>query len=368
MFINFWYAAEESHQLVAAPLHRRMLGQDFVLFRDSQGVAHCLSNVCAHRGGSLAHGKLKGDCIECPYHGWQFDGAGQCTKVPSLDADTNIPNRAKVDAYPTVEKYGLVFVFLGDLPEQERPPILTIPEWNQADWRAITDVFEWEINYQRSIENGIDTAHNEFTHTTHIGTSAGENYIPEFDMQNTEWGVELNFTAPGKASAEEGIMREASGKTEDGPTGMRTAQHGVSSMLAYIHPTPEFKIHGYMFETPVDEKNTRLFMIALRNFMLEPEHDAATRKMNKFVAMEDRDVLQRVRPIKTPASPQREILVPSDAPLARYRELLKEWEARGWRIDMDEVRRNQDGIAYAIPSPARRSEKGWVIDAVPLCN
>ncbi len=84
--------------------------------------------------------------------------------------------------------------------------------------------------------------------------------------------------------------------------------------------------------------------------------------------MEDRDVLLRVRPVKRPTNPQREILVPSDAPLARYRELLNEWEAHGWRIDMDEVRRNQDNIAYAIPSPARRSKKGWVIDAVPLRN
>lgn len=70
MFTNFWYVAEESAAFVGGPdggpVHTRMLGQDFVLFRDAAGTVHCLSNLCVHRGASLAHGKVKGDCIECP--------------------------------------------------------------------------------------------------------------------------------------------------------------------------------------------------------------------------------------------------------------------------------------------------------------
>ena len=66
MFINFWYVAEESKNVTDQPVHVRMLSQDFVLFRGADGTARCLSNVCIHRGGSLAHGKLKGDCVECP--------------------------------------------------------------------------------------------------------------------------------------------------------------------------------------------------------------------------------------------------------------------------------------------------------------
>ena len=59
MFINFWYAAEESKNLTDEPMHVRLLSQDFVFFRDSSEKAHCLSNVCCHRGASLAHGKIK---------------------------------------------------------------------------------------------------------------------------------------------------------------------------------------------------------------------------------------------------------------------------------------------------------------------
>ena len=84
MYINFWYPAINSEDLRDQPQRVRMLGQEFVVYRDADGNARCLSNTCAHRGGSLSGGKVKGDCIECPYHGWQFDGAGQCHRIPSL--------------------------------------------------------------------------------------------------------------------------------------------------------------------------------------------------------------------------------------------------------------------------------------------
>ena len=69
MFINFWYAAAQSEEVQEKPVKVQMLGQDFVLFRNTEGAVKCLSNVCTHRGGSLADGIVKGDCVECPYHG-----------------------------------------------------------------------------------------------------------------------------------------------------------------------------------------------------------------------------------------------------------------------------------------------------------
>ena len=84
MYINFWYPMATSEELTDTPLKVRALNLDFVVFRDEQGQAHCLANTCVHRGGSLAGGQVKGDCIQCPYHGWQFDGEGLCQRIPSL--------------------------------------------------------------------------------------------------------------------------------------------------------------------------------------------------------------------------------------------------------------------------------------------
>ncbi len=167
MFINFWYPAEQSCNLAEQPLQVRMLGQDFVLWRDADGKANCVSNTCTHRGGSLGDGKVKDGCIQCPYHGWRFAGDGNCTAIPSLGPHAKIPARTRIDAYPVVEQYGLIFCFLGDLPEAERPPIMPIKEWGAEGWSHTIQHYQFDINFQRSIENGIDPAHNEFVHDTH---------------------------------------------------------------------------------------------------------------------------------------------------------------------------------------------------------
>ena len=122
MFINFWYAAALSEDLGTKPIKVKMLGRHFVLFRDSAGRAHCLSNVCVHRCASLANGWIEGDNVVCPYHGWQYSGDGQCRRIPSLGPDQpQAPPRAQVDAYPTDERYGVVFAFLGDLTRSRTP-------------------------------------------------------------------------------------------------------------------------------------------------------------------------------------------------------------------------------------------------------
>ncbi|MCB2107499.1 MAG: aromatic ring-hydroxylating dioxygenase subunit alpha, partial [Rhodobacteraceae bacterium] len=165
MLINFWYAAEQSDAITQSPKHIRMLGFEFALFRDSAGRAHCVSNICVHRGASLAHGQVRDDCIECPYHGWLFRGQdGICTKIPSLGKDGKIPTRAKIDAYPVQERYGLIFVFLGDLPENKRPPLIDVPEWGRSEWRFTSNIYTVNANIQRLVENTLDPAHTEFVH------------------------------------------------------------------------------------------------------------------------------------------------------------------------------------------------------------
>jgi len=85
-----------------------------------------------------------------------------------------------------------------------------------------------------------------------------------------------------------------------------------------------------------------------------------------FIAEQDRYVLEPVHPKLTPRNNKTEFLVPADKCIARYREYCREWEERGWRIDVARMRADYDSVAYAIPSPARREVKGWVVPAVPL--
>ena len=89
---------------------------------------------------------------------------------------------------------------------------------------------------------------------------------------------------------------------------------------------------------------------------------------NEYVVMQDRDILLDLHPVETPETRNHEFFTPADLCIGIYRDKLLEWEAKGWRIDTEEVRRNELKVAYAIPSPERRKVKGWVLDSIPLLN
>jgi phenylpropionate dioxygenase-like ring-hydroxylating dioxygenase large terminal subunit len=369
MFINFWYPVEWSEQLTDQPVKARMLGQDFVLFRDGSGQAHCLSNTCIHRGGSLAGGKIIGDHVACPYHGWQFDGQGHCRKIPSLGPDGRVPARARVDAYPTQERYGIVFAFLGDLPEAERPPIMEIPEYGDPAWHITRQERFAESDYRRQLENALDPAHNEFVHPTHGFSGARDDYrVPELKLETSQWGggfMTTYFSPPLKDEK----MQAASKRSENAVIQAGTFYHGPSSLCTRIHPTAEVKIHQNVFKVPVDEHQVRSFLVQTRNFLLGDEHDQRFHERNDVVAGQDAEVLAELNPALTPETNRHEFLVPSDGAVVEYRDRLKTWESLGWRIDVAEVQRQSRRAAFAIPSPARRDRPaGWILDAVPLLS
>ncbi len=370
MYINFWYPMATGEEVEAdKPLKVSALGQDFVVFRDSEGQAHCLSNTCTHRGGSLSGGKVRGDCVQCPYHGWQFDGDGNCKKIPSLGANASVPARTRIDAYPVEERYGMIFAFLGELGEDERPPIMDVPEWNQEGWRPTLQHYGIKGNYERSIENGIDPAHNEYVHDTHGFSGEKEEEYKIGDMRIeaepawASWGNGFwhTFDAP---PLPEGQME--SGRTQAGDLEVGTGHHGPNMVWTYIHASETMWFHQYLFERPLDDGNIHLYLLCMRNGFLEEKNDAYMIDRNQYVALQDKVVIEDLRPVLTPPTNTKEFMVPSDKVILMYREKLKEWDTQGWRIDVDKVERNRMKVAYAIPSPARSEQKGWVLDAIPL--
>ncbi|MGK0498962.1 MAG: phenylpropionate dioxygenase-like ring-hydroxylating dioxygenase large terminal subunit [Oceanicoccus sp.] len=366
MFINFWYAAEKSDDLTDTPIKVRMLDQDFVLFRDSQGVARCLRNMCNHRGASLAGGLIVEGSIQCPYHGWRFSGTGECVKIPQLDNSEKIPTRANIDSYPTEERYGIVFAFLGDLPEAERPPIMPVPEFDDDGWRCNLLNYQWQTNTERAVENGLDPGHNEYVHPTHGFEGNDENYIaPKCEAQSHQWGYSFMsiFQSPELKTGVLKELRDYSGDLEAG-----AGHHGPTAMWTHIHMTPTNWMHQYVFETPVDEENTNIFLVNMRNCMLDPKDDAAIAGRMAIIAEQDRIVMEEMEPTQTPATNRNEMFMSTDLVIAKYRTKLKEWEALGWRIDTDAVNAMKGKHAYAVPSPQRRKRKNWVIDSVPLIS
>lgn len=366
MYINFWYPIAISKEVKAdEPLRVEILSLKFVAFRDADGAAHVLSDTCTHRGGSLGKGWVQDSCVICPYHGWRYNGAGKCTTIPSIGYDGKPPPRAKVDSYPVQEKYGLVFAFLGDLPEEERPTLMPIDEYDDGAWRA-SETMMLPVNYyyERSIENGLDPAHNEFVHPTHGFAGNNPDYkVPDMPVKDLEFGCYMGGEMESSGYKESTMrqVREGAGTTVAG-----TGTHGPNSMYTWINFTEDKAFHQYIWEAPIDERQTRIFFVNLRNMMLDPDMDERVKERNLVIAHQDIDVLSELDPIRTPASNTKEIMMPADKAVLRYREWLEQWEMQGWRIDLDTLRAKRGDVAFAIPCPARRTSGNWVLDPVPL--
>jgi len=367
MYINFWYPMAAAVDLAEQPLKVRCMGLEFVLFRDAAGQPHCLSNTCVHRGGSLAGGKVQGDCVQCPYHGWQFDGDGRCRSIPSLGRDGKIPGRVRADAYPVQEKWGIVFAFLGDAPESERPPLLEVAEDGLDGWRLTMQHYELKSNYQRSIENGLDPAHNEFVHDTHGFQGENEEYkVNEMRIEERgEWGRGFwhTFNSPKLPEGEMRKLRDYAGDLEAG-----TGHHGPNQLWTYIHVSPENWFHQYAWERPIDSKTSWIYLVTARNCALDPSQDDFIKERNWYVAQQDIAIVEDLHPVVTPETNSKEFMTPSDRVIVMYRDKLRDWEARGWRIDFDRIEQTKAEIAYAIPGPARREHKGWVLESAPLVD
>jgi len=368
MLINNWYVAAESADVVAGkPVPVRMLGFDFVLYRQSDGSVACLSDVCIHRGASLARGFCNHDRVACPFHGWEFDATGACVKIPSMGDDFKIPRRAKIDSYPTEEHYDWVWVFLGDLPADQRPPVpQLLPEYPHTDkWRTTRMVSELPVNWTKLEENSLDTAHLSFVHKTFGNRlSPKANIVP---IERTQYGAKVaRERAAPKPEQKSGVLGAILSEERT-----KTSVELEFSLLGCVHrinPTfrPGVSQIAFSASTPIDPFNTRVFGLQARNYAIEPEHDEERLIGRRQAVAEDAAVVSYVRPRLGPTPFRDEVLVKADEMETIFRHLVMRMIEKGWEIDYDKVQAEWDRKVYVIPSPARRTDPtGWVHEAVP---
>jgi len=369
MLINNWYVAAKSEEVTTTPHRSRMLGADFVLFRTESGELHCLSDVCCHRGGALHRGEVKGGCIVCPYHGWEFDGAGACTKIPAMGDDITIPKRARIDTYPVEERLGLIWVFIGDQAEADRPEI---PDWFQPyldnpEWRVVSYNYEWtECNWERLCENSLDTSHPSFVHKRFGSRISPKAHIAPIEATEHGAKVSRERAAPA-ASQKRGAIAELLPK--DRKTTRVTVEWSMIALVEMLFQqmTTEMTQVLYSVRTPVDEHTVRSYGFQARNFLMEPEHDA-DRVAGLFEAIqEDHDIVRMLKPRFTVSSNAREMLIESDGMELAFRNKVREWRDMGRYIDGEALERLGQRQVFVAPSPARAADpKGWVHQTLPM--
>jgi vanillate O-demethylase monooxygenase subunit len=171
MFLkNFWYVAAWNNEVSDKPLARVILNEPIVLYRDDSGAAIALEDRCPHRRLPLSMGKVvEGGLLQCHYHGLRFDKNGSCVRIPGQKM---IPPDANARAYPIVERYRWVWIWMGD-PALADPG--TIPDYNyldSPDWGAKGARFHVKANWQLIVDNLLDLTHLAFVHETTIGNAA----------------------------------------------------------------------------------------------------------------------------------------------------------------------------------------------------
>ena len=368
MLTNQWYVAGEVAAVTTAPVMVRLLGQDLVVFRDATGKLACLSDICIHRGAALSRGRTVDGCVECPYHGWRYDRDGRVTKIPA-EPDAKIPARARIDAYPTVEKYGWIWVFLGDEPEHSRAPIPDMPEYDDPEIRWVRGEWNWRVNYHRAVENGLDFAHAPFVHGSTFGDRERPQ-ISDFSVEEAEWSARsrMIMSVPHRSR---GLWSLGSKKNNPAirQVEARPWFHLSGPIVGLeLFPREGWRIWLRSAHTPVDEYTTKSWWLMGRNFMKAKFFDKDTIKRNVKIFAEDAEIIQFLKPELVPDSLRDELTVKTDGLQVAYRRKVRALEQRGWKVDTARLEAEFVGRrACSLPSPGR-SDGSFVLQRVPLTS
>lgn len=203
LFRRYWLPALTADDLPDAggdPMRLRLLGEDLIAFRDSDGKVGIVSEWCPHRTASLFYARNEEEPgLRCVYHGWKFDRTGKCLETPNEPPESNLRSRIAITAYPCEERNNIVWVYMG--PEAAPPPLPEI-EWSTVppEQAHITKRVQ-ECNWAQALEGVLDSSHGSFLHAV-FDTSVylnsmharGWTYLlgdrhPRFEVEDTDCGV-----------------------------------------------------------------------------------------------------------------------------------------------------------------------------------
>jgi phthalate 4,5-dioxygenase oxygenase subunit len=241
--------AEDVAERDGNPVPVRLLGEDLVAFRDSNGRVGLVDAFCPHRLASFVLGRNEGCGITCIYHGWKFDVDGRCVDMPTEPEDRGFQNRVTIRAYPTHEAAGMIWTYMG--PPENQPPFPAFAFTAMpADQVGVVKVGS-RTNFIQSVEGAIDSAHSWFLHR---GSSRdwekrfaiSTDTSPRLEAEDTPYG--FRYAAIRRPLADPETTKY-----------VRVTQF-VAPFFCFIPPPLDVTqpVHTQIF-VPVDDRNTMLF-------------------------------------------------------------------------------------------------------------
>lgn len=193
-----WYVVCESSELLARPLKRALFDVPLAVFRGAGGEPVALVDRCAHRnvpisGGQVIHGE-----IECPYHGWRFDGEGVCRNVPALVDEKGTGKARRIDKFPAVERQGLVWVW-GDPEHAPESEPYVVPHLADKRYGTVRYSMSFDATLHATAENILDVPHTAFLHRG-LFRGAGKRNVITANVRRDATSVEAEYVGEPRPS------------------------------------------------------------------------------------------------------------------------------------------------------------------------
>ena len=339
MFIkNHWYAVEFGHRVAQQPVLAQAYGQDMVLWRSRNHAVNAQSAVCVHRGCSLAGGAVVDDALQCPYHGWRYAPNGICVKIPANSKGVPIPKNARIRVYPCLERYGFIWVFLGDLPAEQHPAIPQLDgleshrEVRAKGYKPVFGDFTWKANYERVLENALDISHAPFVHSGSFG-NPDHPEILDFDLDITRRNghvVSVTASVDLEPSPPSGFWRLIARR--DQPRVRTTVGFYPPNVSMLIVRLALGELRLFSAAVPLAEHRTVSKFCMLRTFFTGAWADRDAQRRTYRIFLEDQPIVESLQPKQLPSEPLAELHVKSDAIQLAYRRWRQEQLLKGWGL------------------------------------
>lgn len=313
---NYWYVVAESTDVDSTPRGVRLLGTDLVLYRPADGAVVAAPDRCPHREAPLSAGRVELGRLVCAYHGWTFGDGGRCVRVPSADAGTPVPPRSHLTTVHTVERYGLVWVCLGE-------PAAGIPEMPAEDdpaYRRINSGVErWEASATRMVDNFMDISHFPYVHVGTFGL-ADRTEVPKITMEPLDAGY-FGYRYAAEVANESAAGASSSGLAAKVLTRVMTTgftlPFTVRSTIRYETGLDHLLL---LCSTPVDDVTSYFTFVVWRNddFSVPGEEIIA---FDRAIGAEDKAMLERI-PGSLPLDLTATVSVQADKPSVEWRRQL----------------------------------------------
>ncbi len=301
-FANVWTPVEPAGKLKKKPLQVTVAGERVALFRRPDGTPAALIDRCPHRGVALSLGSVTADgCLQCPFHGWKFDGSGACQHVPFNPEAKR--DRLFALSVPVREVGGFIWLFTAPTDKPVGEP--KVPD-AFSDPAFVTRHLDltWHAHWTRAMENMLDSPHLPFVHRRTIGFPIRRRMTPEskaiVTWEDTESGGKLGFELEGAPN--QGALLEF-----NRPNGM---------VLHIPIPGKRMRIHVHC--VPVDQQRTRMFITGARDFGRYNPFVRMFDEVNRIIAWEDKAIVESSQPVEAPAVAE-ELSVATDRATLQFR-------------------------------------------------